>query len=124
MPADVWEDLVLSILSVNGYSLEKTYSVADQLRKERLFDPEKLGLWTPQEIAIRLRRGGYDRGEFLTTLLAIRLAALGVFVERVGEEEAEQILMNGNTTEIREFLQPVKGVGPHVLGNFAVLRQG
>jgi hypothetical protein len=124
MSSDVWEDLVLAILSVNRYSLEKAYSAVDSLRREGLFDPKKLAKWTLEEIAVRLRRGGYDRGEYLTKLLANRLMSLGVFVDRVGIEESERVLTTSAKTEIAQFLQPVNGVGPQVLLNFSVLRHG
>src|SRR5437588_12378095 len=122
MSSDVWEDLILAILSVNRYSLEKTYSAVDSLRREALFDPKKLAGWTLEDIAIRLRRGGYDRGDYLTKLLANRLMSLGVFVERVGIEKSERILTTYGKTEIGQFLQPVNGVGPPVPINFSVLR--
>lgn len=61
----VWEDLVLSILSVNGYSLENSYSAVRTLRREGLFNPSNLSRWSPEEIETRLRRGGYNRGIFM-----------------------------------------------------------
>ena len=124
MRDDLWEDLVLAILSVNRYSLEKTYSHVESLRREGLFDPNTLAKKSVEDIATRLRRGGYDRGEFLNALLATRLVSLGMFIERVGTEEAEHILAKGNTTQISKFLGPVKGIGPQVLANFETLRHG
>lgn len=56
-----WEDLIVAILSVNNYSLEKTYSAIETLRGEGLFHPENLVRWTSKEIGTRLRRGGYNR---------------------------------------------------------------
>ena len=124
MSGDVWEDLILAILSVNNYSLEKSYAAMGSLRREGLFDPKKLAAWSIDDITIRLRRGGYDRGEYLTKLMANRLMSLGVFVERAGIEKSERVLTKSNKTEIGQFLQPVKGVGPQVLTNFSLLRQG
>jgi hypothetical protein len=123
MPSDVWQDLVTSILSVNNYSLERTYSSVDSLKREGLFDPKKLAGWTLQEIAFRLSRGGYERGEYLNVLLASRLASLGKFVESVGIEESERILTQSGKSAIEKFLEPVKGVGPQVLRSFSMLRQ-
>jgi hypothetical protein len=122
MKPDVWQDLVVSILSVNNYSLEKTYSSVDSLTREGLFDPEKLAGWTLDEIAVRLRRGGYDRGKYLNKLLAIRLMSLAKFVEGVGIEEAERFLTQSDKSAIQKFLQPVEGVGPKVLRTFSMLR--
>jgi hypothetical protein len=123
MSSEVWQDLVLSILSVNSYSLEKTYSCVDSLRREGLFDPKKLAGWTQDEIARRLRRGGYNRGEYLNNLFASRLLSLGRFVEGAGVEESERILTKSDRSAIRSFLKAVNGVGPQVLTNFSVLRQ-
>jgi hypothetical protein len=108
MPNEIdplWEDLILAILSVNRYSLEKIYLA-----------------WTPEEIGIRLRRGGYDRGDFMTNLFANRLASLGAFIKSTGVKECERILRKGKTSEINQFLQPIKGIGPQVLINFLLLR--
>jgi hypothetical protein len=123
MASDVWEDLIVSILSVNRYSLEKTYSSVDSLRREGVLDPERLAGWTVQEIATRLRNGGYSRGEFLNKLLAGRLLSLGKFVEHLGFAESEETLMKSDKSELSEFLQPVNGVGPQVLINFSLLRK-
>src|SRR5271166_1563251 len=111
----LWEDLILAILSVNRYSLEKTYSAVETLRREGLFYPHNLMQWTSEEIGIRLKRGGYNRGEFMTNLFANRLASLGLFIKSTGVEECERILRKGDATEIGKLLQPVKGVGPQVL---------
>lgn len=124
MATDIWEDLIIAILSVNNYSLEKTYSAMQSLRHEGVFDPNNLASWTLEEIATRLRRGGYDRGEYLTKLFASRLMSLGMFVEHVGVEECERILTSGDNTKIGHFLQPIKGVGPQVVTNLLLLGHG
>ena len=120
---DPWEDLIVSILSVNNYSLEKTYSTVETLRREGLFDPKNLMRWTIKEIEIRLRRGGYDRGDYLSTLFALRIASLGKFVASDGIQECERILRKGDATEIRQYLSPVRGIGPRVLANYFLLRR-
>jgi endonuclease III-like uncharacterized protein len=118
----IWEDLILAILSTNNYSLEKTYSAIDTLRREKLFDPQNLVRWTSEEIRVRLRRGGYDRGDFMTRLFADRLASLGQFVKSVGVEECERVLQKGKTSEVSKLLLTVKGIGPKVLESFYLLR--
>src|ERR1035438_7854416 len=79
-----WEDLVVSILSVNQYSLEKTYAVAPLLRQGGLLSPENLSRWELEEIVARLKATGCDRGRFMTKLFAVRLASLGMAVESRG----------------------------------------
>ena len=117
-----WEDLVLSILSVNQYSLEKTYSHIEGLRQEGLVEPENLKSWTREQIALRLRRAGFDRGFFMTDLFADRLASLGSFVSSRGIEGCEIVLTSTDLSNIAALLMPVKGIGPKVLENFFVMR--
>jgi hypothetical protein len=115
------ENLISAMLSVNQYSLQKTFLLVETLRREGLFYPQNLARWTPKEIGTRLRHSGYDRG-CLTWLLADRLESLGRFVESVGIEECERVLRCGKTDEVKHFLLPVKGIGPKVLANFFALR--
>lgn len=117
-----WEDLVLAILSVNKYSLEKTFLVVETLRGEGLFQPENLVRWTPEEIGVCLKRGGYDRGDFMTRLFADRLASLGMFVKSTGVKECERVLRSGGANTLERFLFPVRGIGPKVVENFVLLR--
>jgi hypothetical protein len=119
---NIWEDLILAILSVNQYSLEKTYSAVEALRREGMFRPQNLLRWTAEEIGTRLRLGGYDRGDFMTRLFAGRLASLGTFVKFTGVEECERVLRKGSSAEVKQLLTPVKGIGPTVLANFFLLR--
>jgi hypothetical protein len=116
------EDLVLSLLAVNQYSLEKTYSSLNGLRNEGLFEPENLMTWTAAEIATRLKRAGVDRGIFMTTLFSERLSSLGQFLKARGIREWESLLLSNDTAAIRDLLLPVNGVGPKVLRNFFILR--
>ena len=46
----IWEDLIVSILAVNQYSLEKTYAVVPLLRSARVVDPANLTNWELEEV--------------------------------------------------------------------------
>jgi hypothetical protein len=63
---DPWEDLVVSLLSVNQYSLERTYESIKGLREQGLFNPTKLKQWDHGEFVARLKAAGCDRGPFMT----------------------------------------------------------
>ncbi len=117
-----WEDLIVSILSVNQYSIVKAYSHIEGLRREGIVDPEKLKSWTSEEIATRLIRAGFDRGFFMTELFGHRLASLGLLVTSEGVECCERILSGTDFRPIRALLMPVNGVGPKVLKNFYLMR--
>lgn len=118
----IWEDLVLAVLSVNQYSLEKTYSSYASLKERGLFEPEYLARWGVDEIYEKLRQAGFDRGQFMTKLFAVRLACLGHFITGQGVEQCAEILRSKNVEHIERLLIRVKGIGPRVLANFYTLR--
>src|SRR5690348_5862217 len=89
-----WEDLVISILSVNQYSLEKTYACLSLLRKSGLFSPENLSKWDLEFIVDQLKSAGCDRGPFMTKLFARRLACLGMAVKSHGAEVCKRVLVS------------------------------
>jgi hypothetical protein len=118
-----WDDLVVSILAVNQYSLERTYCLLQGFREQRLTEPLSLAQWEPQEIEKRLRDAGCDRGEFMTKLFAERLSALGALVRTRGIDECEKAISSRDARSIEALLLPVKGVGPVVLRNFYSLQE-
>jgi len=120
---DLWEDLVLSMLSVNQYSLERTYSSIEGLRQQGILDPTNLMLWEPDQIAERLKAAGCNRGAFMTKLFAQRLSNLGVLVEAKGIDASTRILASSDRKAIEELLLPVSGIGPKVISNFHLLRK-
>jgi len=118
-----WDDLVVSILSVNQYSLERTYGLLQGLRDQKVTDPSSLACWDPREIENRLRSSGCDRGSFMTKLFAERLGALGRLIRARGVDECEKVLRSRDVRAIEMLLLPVKGIGPVVLRHFYTLRE-
>jgi hypothetical protein len=118
-----WEDLVVSILSVNQYSLERTYLSIEGLRREGLFDPQHLMSWSQSEILERLKAAGCDRGPFMTSLFALRLSNLGVLIESKGIDACGKVISGRDTRAIEELLLPVNGIGPKVIANFYILHE-
>lgn len=119
---NVWEDLVISILSVNQYTLSKTYLSIESMREIGLFNPDNLIQWDINEMNQRLRQGGCERGSFMTNLFAERLAALGGLIANQGISKCEQVLLSREKKLITDFLMPVKGIGPKVIENFFFLQ--
>ena len=122
MSSDVFDDLVIALLSVNGYGVEKTWSLHAALEQTGLFDLESVSRLEEDEIAKRLQTAGYNRGEFLTNLLAVRLSALARYLRDLGWTEARGLLKSGDASQVREVLGKAHGVGPLVLDNFLWLR--
>lgn len=120
---DPWSDLVVSILSVNSFPVERTYALLDRLRAEKLTDPENLSQQTAPGLYSKLVAAGYDRGEFMTYLFAERLSSLGAFAKTFGISECEKVMKSRDAKAINSMLLSVKGIGPAVMQNFLFLRQ-
>jgi len=118
-----WDDLVVSILAVNRFDLERAYGLLKQLRTQRLTDPEELSRRTLSELYSKLVTAGYNRGEFMTYLFAERLSSLGAFAKQRGIAECEKVMTSNNVGALEELLLSVKGIGPIVVKNYRTLRQ-
>jgi hypothetical protein len=117
-----WEDLVVSILSENQYSLERTYRCLEGLREQGLLDPNKLMRWGQADIVNRLKSAGCDRGFFMTNLFGLRLCNLGTLIQHSGVDACTKTISSRDAKSIEEMLLPVNGVGPKVIANFCLLR--
>src|SRR5216683_2135457 len=117
-----YESLFVAVLSVNNYPLEKTWKIRAGLEKEGLFDPKTVAVLPLEKLFERLRRAGYDRGEFLTGLLASRLQSAGEFLVAYGIDSATRALSEGSAADVQAMLKNVRGIGPAVVRNFLLLR--
>ncbi len=117
-----WADLVMAILSVNNHPLDRTFALCEALRDQGLFEPAVLAEATPESIARKLVAGGYDRGHAMTEIFTDRLLSLGAFLRSGSSDEHRVVLEHGSRDEVRQILEPIKGIGPRVLENFFVLR--
>ena len=124
MARDPWADLVVALLSVNNYPLEKTFGLLDPLRENRLCDPAFLGSCDAAEIARRLNAAGYRRGATMLAIFTDRLASLGLLATTQSIESSTRILTTGSRDAVSSLLAPVKGIGPRVLATFFLLRDG
>ena len=119
---DPWGDLVVSILSVNRFPLDRAYALLERLRAEQLTDPEELSKRSAPELYAKLIAAGYDRGEYMTYLFAERLSCLGAFAKQHGITEFEKIMVSQDVAALHKLLLSVSGIGPVVIQNFRVLR--
>jgi len=120
--AGPWADLVMSILSVNNYPLDRTFALFDGLKAEGLFEPVVLAETTASGIAQKLCAAGYNRGRGMTEIFTERLLSLGCFLAEHALDDVERVLVHGSREDICKLLGPIKGVGPRVLDNFFATR--
>lgn len=117
-----WADLVIAVLSVNNYPLDRTFALFDQLEAQGLFDPKKLASSTASEVARMLGEAGYNRGDTMTAIFTDRLLSLGALAKLESLPDCQRILESGGRADVERLLANVKGVGPKVLENFFLLR--
>jgi endonuclease III-like uncharacterized protein len=117
----VWHDLVVSMLSVYNYTLEKVDAYSEGLEKQGLFEPDKIKKMSHEEIFAALEKSGYIRGN-LNAIFTERVQGLGEYVDKKGKKYCESILKTKDKEAITTLLKPIKGVGPKVIENYFELR--
>ena len=122
-PGSPWSDLLVAILAVNRWPVEKVYTLLPTLEDAGLLEPSNLAAWGIDTIKSALEKSGYTRGDFMTTLMAGRLKSLGIFVAVTGREECECLLRAEAMNSLAVFLGVVRGIGPAVLRNYVLLRE-
>lgn len=117
-----WADLVIAILSINSYPLDRTFALFAQLEPQGLFDRSQLASATASEVARRSGEAEYDRGHTMTAIFPERLMPLGALAKRKSVADSQRVLETGARAYVERLLANVKGVGPKVLENYFLLR--
>lgn len=117
----VWHDLMVSLLAVYNYTLEKVDAYAIGLEQYGFFDPNKIKTMSHEEIFDALEHAGYKRGN-LNAIFTERIQHLGEYVDKKGLQHCESILKGKDKAAILSLLKPIKGVGPKVVENYFQLR--
>lgn len=117
----MFEDLVLAVLAVNNFSLEKVFRYRAGLREQGVFEAKDMKDWSHETAFARLLASGYDRGPYYGTILASRLVELARFACSERYEEVRAAVAAGKHEEADAVLADVHGIGPAVLRNFWVL---
>jgi 3-methyladenine DNA glycosylase/8-oxoguanine DNA glycosylase len=119
----VWEDLVIAILAVGGFTVKKVLAGREALDRSNLFDPQYLADCDEARLTRELYAAGYTRG-MLTGMYADRLSAVMRALASSGRlQESQAILASERDDLVADLLLPLHGVGPKVLNNFLALRR-
>jgi hypothetical protein len=114
----VAENALLSLLAVNGWSVDRVFRLAHRLRAAGLLDFSAVAQLELDEIAGRLAMAGYDRGGYMNLLLARRVSSLAAALTRSELDRLKTCLLEGQGSEVSSTLQRINGVGPVVLETF------
>lgn len=120
---DVFSDLLLAMLAVNSWELDKVGALLPRLKETRLTEPASVARMSFEKVFTSLVEAGYGRGDYIVSLLAERVISAGnAFTEDKLEEKVLEAERSKDIESIKRFLQPIKGVGPKVLETFILLR--
>lgn len=120
---DSFTDLVISLLAVNGWGLDKAGALLDGLRGQGLTDPSAIASREWGDNAQSLEAAGYNRGEYMISLLTDRIiAAAKAWFEHDLEPRLKDAEAKRDLARIAELLIPINGVGKQVVSNYFLLR--
>lgn len=112
------DNVLIAILAVNGWTVDRVFSLTEQFRAVGLLDFTMVSRLSIEDIAERLTRAGYARGEYMNLLLATRVLSMTTVLTATELKRLKQCLMEGRTTDVSSTLRGIKGVGPVVLETF------
>ena len=120
--AEVALDLVCALLAVNLWTIEKAFSLKERLEHEGLVDLDRVAAMSQDEVLKRLERAGCHRGDYITGLLSHRLVEMAKAMANGGIHRLDELIRQRRIEELDQWLLGIRGVGPHVLRNFKILR--
>lgn len=121
-PGRVTEDLVVAMLTVNNWALEKAWGLLPELTSLELCDAQCLSILSHEEIFARLKRAGYAKSDYVVGLLADRMREMAKVMTATSPERLTELMESGNEKDRDRFLLSLKGVGPAVLETFVALQ--
>lgn len=121
-PAHV-ECLLMAVLSVNNFSLEKAWALLPRMREAGLTDPARVAAMEMPAVIEALRGAGYDRKN-LTWLFAERVKALMVAIHDGQLDGLPDAISRKDKKAAAALLAPIRGVGPRVVENAWALLMG
>lgn len=119
---DLASDLLMALLAVNSWTLEQVGRLYPSLQQHRLFDVAAVSRLDVDEVRDRLTAAGYKRGPVLGGMMALRMHEVALALVEGGAQLLADFEASGNTTDAREFLLTLSGVGPVVVENYFLLR--
>src|SRR4029077_17865005 len=99
---DIAENVLISILAVNGWRADRVFPLADRFRTVGLMDFTAVSGLSVEELAGRLARAGYTRGEYMNLLLAMRVLSMATVLTATELTWLKQCLVEGRTTDVSD----------------------
>ncbi|WP_430936166.1 hypothetical protein [Saccharicrinis sp. 156] len=111
-----WEKIVCLILSVNRWELTKTLDSYAKLKEKKIFDVDFIAQSDFQDVGMRLKQAGYDRGS-LTFMMSDRLVSAAKTITEK-DINVQGTLLETESEENRKFLLSLSGLGEKSVSDF------
>jgi endonuclease III-like uncharacterized protein len=119
---DFFLELIVAMLAVNRWTIERTATLMDSLKTAGLSDPATVRSMTLDEVSKRLADAGYARGDYMQRLLGERILSAAFKLDDDAMARVEQLERLGDSAGLRRLLMDIQGVGPEVIRNVLLLR--
>jgi hypothetical protein len=119
---DLFLDLVVAMLAVNRWSLERAHALSANLAATGFGDQVMISHIDVPAIARLLDVAGYSRGEYMRTLLARRIKDAAMRFAKLDPSALTEMEGARDVSGLRDVLMQIEGVGPQVFDNFRILR--
>ncbi len=116
-----FENVVLSVLAVGGYRLERVFALLPALREHGITLGGQ-GL-DEREAFLRLQVAGYNRGPIVTAMIAKRVVGVHAALHSGLLRSIAQRIRSGETEEARTLALRIPGIGPAVFDKIMLLNE-
>jgi hypothetical protein len=121
-PIPPWEDLVVAVLAVYQFPVDRVLLLRERLHSAGLLDIHAIVNAGEARVTRELNSAGYSRG-LLTGLYAERLVRLARTILAGDETAIAKVLFGADANEIERTLRSLPGIGAKVVRNFFELRE-
>lgn len=121
MTDSIAENLLIALLAVNNWSLERVFDLRGPLRDVGLLDFETVATLSEAAVAGRLAAAGHTRGEYMNKLMAVRILSMASVLSSDELTRLSEHLRQGRRDAVDATLNRIKGVGPSVRRSFWAL---
>ena len=105
------ENILVSILAVNGWTADRVFPLTERFRAVGLLEFAAISELSIEDIAERLARAGYARGEYMNLLLATRVLSMATALSAIELNRLKQCLVEGRTTDVSDTLEGSRASG-------------
>jgi hypothetical protein len=110
------EALLVAVLSVSQYSIDRVQRMVPAFRETGLTDPARAATMDLGEITVALSRSGYNRG-LLTSMYGERVQALMKAIQNGQLHELSAAIVSADESAFVTRLRCIYGIGPKVAAN-------